>query len=123
MYSLALATCASVAVALCVGHSVSTATMRRVLSFAVRGGRSQIQQHFAAVGAGDVSVVGIRSSMGDLPIGYQVAMSLIVLLLLIAAAVFFALATFGVAVRRISWIGAGLLCWVLAQLIPALAAL
>lgn len=46
-------------------------------------------------------------------------MDAITLILLIAAAVLFAVAAFGVA-SRINLVAAGLFCWVLSQIIPAL---
>lgn len=49
-------------------------------------------------------------------------MAAIVLVLLIIGAVCFGLATFGVA-SRINLIAAGLLCWILTQLIPTVAGL
>lgn len=48
-------------------------------------------------------------------------MDVLVLVLLLAAAVCFGLAAFGVA-ARINLVALGLLCWVLTALIPALAA-
>lgn len=48
-------------------------------------------------------------------------MDVLVLVLLILAAICFGLATFNVATRW-NMIGAGLLCWVLTALLPALAA-
>lgn len=42
------------------------------------------------------------------------------LVFLIIAAVLFGLAAFGVAASRINLVAAGLLCWVLATLVPAL---
>lgn len=51
--------------------------------------------------------------------GTSSAMETIILLLLIAGAVFFALGAFGVA-ARINWTPLGLLCWILTALIGAL---
>lgn len=42
------------------------------------------------------------------------------LVFLIIAAVLFGLAAFGVAAARVNLVAAGLLCWVLATLVPAL---
>lgn len=47
-------------------------------------------------------------------------MSTLFLILYLLAAVFFALAAFGVVVSRINLVALGLLCWVLVPLISAL---
>lgn len=60
--------------------------------------------------------------MGANTAGYPAGMALTVLLLLVGAAVCFGLAAFRVTLR-LELIALGLLCWVLTQLIPALAAL
>jgi hypothetical protein len=49
-------------------------------------------------------------------------MSTVVLVLLVAGFICLALATFGVAPPRINLLAAGLALWLLAELIPALAA-
>lgn len=54
--------------------------------------------------------------------GNTSSMDVIVIILLVIAAVFFAMAAFGVA-ARINLVAAGLLCWVLSVLLPALASL
>jgi hypothetical protein len=53
-------------------------------------------------------------------LGIKPSMSALVLVLLIIAAVLFALAAFGVAGGRINLVAAGLLAWVLAEIVPHL---
>lgn len=55
-----------------------------------------------------------------LPPGYGARMDRIALVFLIIAAVLFGLAAFGVVVSRINLVAAGLLAFVLAQLLPPL---
>lgn len=54
------------------------------------------------------------------PWGNEDHMDPVTLVFLILAAVLFGLAAFGVAAARINLVAAGLLAWVLAQLVPAL---
>ena len=58
---------------------------------------------------------------GVIPIsgGYQPSMDVITMVLLIAAIVCFVLAAFGVG-GRINLVAAGLACWALSALVPAL---
>lgn len=57
----------------------------------------------------------VEATHGRVPAGVDI----LILILLVAAAVMFGLAAFGVG-GRINLIALGLLCWVLTQLLPAI---